>query len=79
MTGDAPRWVFRAQGEPVDRASALARAAPGGEVLVADQVAALVSDRFTLAPVGVGAYRLLAAAGATEHEAGAPASRPSAA
>ena len=58
MTGDVPRWVFRAQGESVDRVSALIRAAPVGEVLVADQVAGLVSDRFTLAPVGVGAYRL---------------------
>ena len=72
MTAGAPRWVFGAEGEPVDRASTLARAAPGGEVFVADDVASLVSDRFTLAPVGDGAYRLLAAAGATEHEAGVP-------
>ena len=41
-------------------------------MFVADDVASLVSDRFTLAPVGDGAYRLLAAAGATEHEAGVP-------
>jgi DNA-binding NarL/FixJ family response regulator len=57
----APRWVFGAEGEPVDRASALVRAAPAGEVLVADDVAALISDRFTLAPVGDRAYRLLTA------------------
>ena len=42
-----PRWLFAAEGEPVVRASALVRAAPVGEVLVADDAAALVSDRFT--------------------------------
>jgi DNA-binding NarL/FixJ family response regulator len=68
----APRWVFAAEGEPVDRASSLARAAPGGEVLVADDVAAVVSDRFTLAPVGDGAYRLQAAVAGAEDEAGVP-------
>jgi DNA-binding NarL/FixJ family response regulator len=57
----APRWVFGAVGEPVDRASALVGAAPVGAVLVAGEVAALVSDRFTLAPVGDGAYRLVEA------------------
>ena len=67
----APRWVFGAEGETVDRASALVRAAPVGEVLVADNAAALISDRFTLAPVGERAYRLLAAAEGAENDDGA--------
>jgi DNA-binding NarL/FixJ family response regulator len=71
----APRWLFGAEGEPVDRALALVRAAPAGEVLVADDVAALVSDRCTLAPVGEGAYRLVSTAG-TEDEARARPSPP---
>ena len=71
-----PRWVFGAEGEPVDRASALVEAASIGEVLVADTVAALVSDRFTLAPAGNGAYRLLAATPRTEGEAGTRPSPP---
>jgi class 3 adenylate cyclase len=68
----APRWVFGADGEPVDRASALVRAAPVGAVLVADEAAAVVSDRVTLAPVGDGAYRLVAATAAVEEDDGAP-------
>jgi DNA-binding NarL/FixJ family response regulator len=71
-----PRWVFGAEGEPVDRASALLATASVGEVLIADTVAALVSDRFTLAPVGNGAYRLLAATPFTEDEAGTRPSPP---
>ena len=47
-----------------------------GEVLVADTVAALVSDRFTLAPAANGAYRLLAATPRTEDEAGTRPSPP---
>jgi DNA-binding NarL/FixJ family response regulator len=72
----APRWVFGAEGEPVDRASALVEAASMGEVLVADTVAALVSDRFTLAPVGNGAYRLVAETPGTSGEAGTRPSPP---
>jgi DNA-binding NarL/FixJ family response regulator len=68
----APRWLFGAEGEPVDRALALVRGASSGEVLVADDVAALVSDRFTLAPVGEGAYRLVAGTAGTEDEGRAP-------
>jgi DNA-binding NarL/FixJ family response regulator len=56
----AQRWLFGAEGEPVDRALALVREAPDGEVLVADDVAALLTDRLTLAPVAGGAYRLVA-------------------
>jgi DNA-binding NarL/FixJ family response regulator len=70
------RWVFGAEGEPVDRASALVAAAPLGEVLVSDTVAALVSDRFTLSPVGDGAYRLLAVPARIEEGAGARSSPP---
>ena len=67
----SPRWVFGAEGETVDRASALVRSAPVGEVLVADNAAALISDRFTLAPVGERAYRLLAATEGAENDDGA--------
>jgi DNA-binding NarL/FixJ family response regulator len=65
----APRWLFGAEGEPVDRALALLRGASVGEVLVAEDVAALVSDRFTLAPVGEGAYGLVAGTAGAEDEA----------
>ena len=75
-TAGAPRWVFGAEGEPVDRASSLVRASPAGAVLVADDAAALISDGFTLAPVGDGAYRLVAATTGAEDEAGAPLSPP---
>jgi DNA-binding NarL/FixJ family response regulator len=68
-----PRWVFGADGEPVDYASALARAASESEVLVADGVAAAVHDRYTLAPVGDRAYRVVAITAVTEEEADAPA------
>jgi DNA-binding NarL/FixJ family response regulator len=68
------RWLFGAEGEPVDRATALVRAAPVGAVLVAGDAAALVSDRFTLAPAGDGAHRVLAAT--AEDEPGAPLSSP---
>jgi DNA-binding NarL/FixJ family response regulator len=72
----APRWAFGAEGEPVDRASGLVRAAPVGAVLVADDAAALISDRFTLEAVADGAYRLLAAAASTEADDGALLSPP---
>jgi DNA-binding NarL/FixJ family response regulator len=72
----APRWVFGAEGEPVDRASALVLAAPVGAVLVADDTAALISDRFTLAPVGDGAYRLLTATASAEDDDTALSSPP---
>src|SRR5262249_27142190 len=57
----APRWVVGADGDAVDRASALVGAAPAGAVLVANDAAKLVSDRFDLAPVGDGAFRVLGA------------------
>jgi class 3 adenylate cyclase/DNA-binding CsgD family transcriptional regulator len=55
----APRWVYGAKGEPVERASELARSATGTGVLVAGAAAAAVRDRFRLEPVG-SAYRVLA-------------------
>jgi DNA-binding NarL/FixJ family response regulator len=52
------RWVYGADGEPVERASNLARGATGSGVLVADDAAAVVSDRFKLESVGNGVYRV---------------------
>jgi DNA-binding NarL/FixJ family response regulator len=55
-----PRWVFGAEGTPVERARVLARSGTTAAVLVADDAAALVSHRFGLESVGDGAYRVLA-------------------
>ena len=55
------------------------RAATGGGVLVADDAAAAVSDRFRLAPVGDGAYRVLAATAGAEDDDGALLRHPTAA
>jgi DNA-binding NarL/FixJ family response regulator len=60
------RWVFGAEGEPVERASDLARSGSGSGVAVAGDAAALVSDRYRLEPVGEEAYRVVAAASAGE-------------
>jgi DNA-binding NarL/FixJ family response regulator len=54
------RWVFGIEGEPVERARELARAASGAGVLVDDETAAAVSDRFRLRSVGGGTYAVLA-------------------
>jgi CheY-like chemotaxis protein len=53
-------WAYGADGEPVDRASDLARRATEAGVLVAGDAAAALSDRLTLAPAGDGAHRVLA-------------------
>jgi DNA-binding NarL/FixJ family response regulator len=53
------RWVYGVQGDPVDRASELAREGSEAGVLVAGDAAAEVSDRFRLEPIGDGAYRVL--------------------
>jgi DNA-binding NarL/FixJ family response regulator len=66
-----PRWVYGAGGEPVERASKLAREAGVGEVVVSGDAAAVVSDRFTLESAGEGGYRVLAPATA-EGPADAP-------
>jgi DNA-binding NarL/FixJ family response regulator len=65
-----PRWVYGAGGEPVERASKLAREAGVGEVVVSGDAAAVVSDRFRLETAGEGGYRVLAPA-TVEDTAGA--------
>jgi DNA-binding NarL/FixJ family response regulator len=55
-----PRWVFGAKGQPVERASELARSATEPGVRVAGVVGAAIRDRFRLEPVGDGAYRVVA-------------------
>jgi class 3 adenylate cyclase len=52
------RWVWGAEGEPVDTASTLAGAADPGTLLVSGGVAAVVSDRFAVHPCGNDAYRV---------------------
>jgi DNA-binding NarL/FixJ family response regulator len=58
--GGESRWVYGAEGESVERAAELARAASGRTVVVSADAAALVSDRFELESAGDGAYRVLA-------------------
>jgi DNA-binding NarL/FixJ family response regulator len=70
--GDSVRWAFGAEGVPVARACMLARSSTTATVVVADDAAALVSDRFGLESVGDGAYRVLA----PDAEGGADAARP---
>jgi DNA-binding NarL/FixJ family response regulator len=64
------RWVYGVEGEPVARATALARGDLGGGVVAARDTAAFVSDRFTLEPVSDDAYRVLAP-GETDDDASA--------
>jgi DNA-binding NarL/FixJ family response regulator len=54
------RWVYGAEGEPVERASKLARGASGAGVWVDADAAVVVSDRFRLEPAGESAFRVLA-------------------
>jgi DNA-binding NarL/FixJ family response regulator len=54
-----PRWVYDVDGRPVARASELARGATATGVLVAEDVARLVADRFALQPAGDGTFRVL--------------------
>jgi DNA-binding NarL/FixJ family response regulator len=70
--GDGPRWVFGAEGAPVARACGLAQSGTTATVVVADDAAALVSDRFGLESVGDGAYRVLV----PDATGGADAARP---
>jgi CheY-like chemotaxis protein len=58
--GAESRWAYGAAGEPVERASDLAREASGTGVVAAGEAAAVVSDRFRLQSVGDGVYRVLA-------------------
>jgi DNA-binding NarL/FixJ family response regulator len=55
------RWLYGVEGQPVEDATRLARGAADRNVLIAGAAAALVSDRFSLRPVGDGSYRVLAA------------------
>jgi DNA-binding NarL/FixJ family response regulator len=52
------RWVFGAEGAPVERASELARNAAAAGLLITAAAAGLVADRFRLEPVEDGAYRV---------------------
>ncbi len=52
------RWLFRAEGEPVELAADLARKAVVAGVLVVGDAAGAVSSRFTLEPVSDGAFRV---------------------
>jgi class 3 adenylate cyclase/DNA-binding CsgD family transcriptional regulator len=65
--------VFGAEGEPVERASGLAREAGETGVLVEGEAAAVVSDRFRLEPTGDRAYRVL---GRSEDDGTLDAARP---
>ena len=58
--GGEARWVYGAEGEPVERAAELAREAHEEGVLVAGAAAAAVGERFRLEPKGDGSYRVLA-------------------
>jgi DNA-binding NarL/FixJ family response regulator len=69
-----PRWVYGAEGEPVERARELAREAPGGALLVAGAATAAVSERFQLEAAGEAAYRVLAPGPGEDHPGAA---RPS--
>jgi DNA-binding NarL/FixJ family response regulator len=65
------RWVYGAEGEPVERASRIARGASGAGVWVDADAAVVVSDRFRLEAAGESAYRVLAPTpGEGEAEAG---------
>jgi DNA-binding NarL/FixJ family response regulator len=66
QAGGEWRWTYGAEGEPVDRASELARAAAEGGVLVAGEAGADVSDRFRLEPSN-GAYRVLGTSADESH------------
>ena len=56
---DELRWTYGAEGEPVERARGLAQAAADAVVLVAENVAVAVGDRFRLNPSGESGYRVL--------------------
>jgi class 3 adenylate cyclase/DNA-binding CsgD family transcriptional regulator len=66
------RWVYGAEGEPVERASELARGATSASVVVSGDAAAAIRDRFRLQSAGDDAYRVLAQAPDEEPEASGP-------
>jgi DNA-binding NarL/FixJ family response regulator len=74
QAGEA-RWLYGAEGEPVERASTLARGAGGAGVWVDADAAVVVSDRFRLEAAGESSYRVLAPTpgeGEAEAERAAP-------
>src|SRR5262249_16034256 len=50
------RWGWGVEGEVVERASALAREAPAGAVVISADAAGAASDRFVFRPVGHGIF-----------------------
>src|SRR5262245_5629355 len=50
------RWAWGAEGEVVERASALAREAPAGAVVISADAAGAASDRFIFRPVSPGVF-----------------------
>jgi DNA-binding NarL/FixJ family response regulator len=71
QAGEA-RWVYGAEGEPVERASKLARGASGAGVWIDPDAAVVVSDRFRLEPAGESAYRVLAPTPGPDADSAAP-------
>jgi class 3 adenylate cyclase len=70
VNGGEPRWLFRVEGEPVDRATELVHEAAGPGVVVAKDTAAVLRDGFALQSVGDGTYRVLrSSAGGVEPHA----------
>ena len=67
------RWVWLVDGDPAEHAATLARGATAGAVLVPENIAAALSDRYVLEPVGGHVYAVAAVAGGDVHAA-----RPSA-
>jgi DNA-binding response OmpR family regulator/class 3 adenylate cyclase len=59
QTSDDARWVFGAEGAPVEEASGLARQAAEAGVVVAGDAAAALSETYVLESVGGGAYRVV--------------------
>jgi DNA-binding NarL/FixJ family response regulator len=70
--GGEARWVYGAEGEPVKRASKLARRASGTGVWVDADAAVVVGDRFRLEPAGESAYRVLAPTPGADADTPAP-------
>jgi DNA-binding NarL/FixJ family response regulator len=72
-SGGQVRWLYGAEGEPVERARDMARGAGGAGALVSGAVAGIVGDRFELQELGNGSYRML---GPTSNLDDADAPRP---
>ncbi len=55
----SPHWRYAAHGDPVDRATELARSASEADLVLSAEAAAAVNDRFSLEPLGESAFRVL--------------------